>query len=489
MQKIEINPMTRLEGHGKITIFLDDNGNVEETFFQTVEFMGYEKFLVGMPIEEVPRTVSTVCGVCRGVHFTAALKAADEIYGLTPTPTARKLRELYYFAHQVEDHMEILYALGLPDFVCGPTASPAERNLLGLIRKVGVEVGKKVLKQRFAAVRIFEILGGKPSHPVSAIPGGWTKRLTKEEREEILRCANECLELGKFTLKAFKDLVLSNPEYVELIKGDVYKVVTNYLGSVDENGYIAFYDGIQKVVDTKGNELYTFRGREYLDYIAERTLEWSYIKAPYLKKLGWKGFVDGDGTSVYSVGPLARANVGKGFDTPLAQEAYEEMIEFFGGKPIHNIFAYHWARAIELLYAGEKVKQIAEDESILDPNVMQKIEGVKNHEGVGIVDVARGTLIHHYVVDDNGIVQDANLVVPTTQNNISINIAIKKVASHFIKNGKVDEGILNMIEMAHRPYDLCLACASHNLFGKIPIEINIYSSEGELLYSLRNFEK
>lgn len=206
----------------------------------------------------------------------ASLKAADEVYGVKPTETARKLRELFYYAHYVEDHMEIIYALGLPDFVCGPTASPAERNLVGLIMKVGVDVGRDVLKKRFAAVRIFEILGGRPSHPVAAIPGGWSKRLKEEERQEILRYADECVELAKFTLKAFKDLVLSNPQYVELIKGDIYKVVTNYLGTVDEAGKVTYYDGTQVFVDTKGNEIGRFSGKEYLEWIAERTLPWSY---------------------------------------------------------------------------------------------------------------------------------------------------------------------------------------------------------------------
>ncbi|WP_028840908.1 Ni/Fe hydrogenase subunit alpha [Thermodesulfobacterium hveragerdense] len=487
MQRIEINPMTRLEGHGKITIFLDDKGNVDNAFLQVVEFMGYEKFLIGMPIEEVPRTVSTVCGVCRAVHFMASMKATDEVYGVKPTETARKLRELFYYAHYVEDHMEIIYALGLPDFVCGPTASPAERNLVGLILKVGVDVGRDVLKKRFAAVRIFEILGGRPSHPVAAIPGGWSKRLKEEERQEILRYADECVELGKFTLKAFKDLVLSNPQYVELIKGDVYKVVTNYLGTVDEAGKVTYYDGTQVFVDTKGNEIGRFSGKEYLEWIAERTLPWSYQKAPYIKKLGWKGIEDGEGTSLYSVGPLARFNVGNGFDTPGAQEAYEEMVEFFGGKPVHNILGYHWARAIELLHCAEKVKELASDESITAPDVRQEL-GEAVGEGVGIVEAARGTLIHHYKTDSKGIVTDANIIVATTHNKGPMNIAIKRAAENFIKEGKVDEGILNLVEIAYRPYDLCFACSTHTLPGKLPVQVNIYTKDGELVKSLRNFK-
>ena len=211
MKKIEINPITRLEGHGKIAIFLDDKGNVDDAFFQVVEFRGYEKFLQGMPIEEVPRTVSTICGVCRGVHFTASMKASDQVYGVEPTPTGRKLREMFFNAHYIEDHAVILYALGLPDYVVGPESSPAERNIVGLIQKVGVEVGKEVLRKRGLAVKIFELLGGKPNHPVAALPGGWSKRLSEEERQQIEKWADELIELGKLTLKVFNDVVLQNP--------------------------------------------------------------------------------------------------------------------------------------------------------------------------------------------------------------------------------------------------------------------------------------
>ncbi len=488
MQKIEISPMTRLEGHGKITIFLDDSGNVDEVFFQTVETMGYEKFLQGMPIEEVPRTVSTICGVCRIVHFMASLKAADEIFGVEPTPTAKKLREIAFLGQAIEDKIEILYALGLPDFIIGPTANPAERNLIGIVKKVGADVVKDVLRKRLSASRIVEVLGGKPSHPVAAIPGGWTKRLTPEEREELIKYAKDCLEVAKFTLKAFADLVLSNQEYVDLIKGDVYKVVTNYVGGVNEKGVTDYYDGTQVIIDTTGKEIGRFRGKEYLDWIAERTLPWSYMKAPYLKKFGWKGFVDGEGTSVYSVGPLARINITNGYDTPLAQEAYQQFVEFFGGKPVHNVLAYHWARAIELMHCAEKLNKLLEDDAILGEDVMQELDGVKNEEGVGIVEAPRGTLIHHYKVDEKGFVVDANLIVATTQNKIPINLAIKNAAKHFIKEGKVDPGILNLVEMAYRPYDLCLACATHTVFGKIPVEVEVYSSEGELISKLRNFE-
>jgi len=486
LKKIEINPITRLEGHGKIAIFLDDKGNVAEVFFQVVELRGYERFLVGLPIEEVPRTVSTICGVCRAVHHTAATKAADEIYGVEPTETAKKIRELFLNAHYVEDHAVILYALGLPDFVVGPEADPAERNIVGLVKKVGVDIVKEVLRKRSYAVKILEMLGGKPIHPVAGLPGGWSKRITEDERKEIEKYAKELVELGKTTLQIFEDVILKNEKYMELITSDAYRVVVNYMGTIDENGKVNYYDGTQKIIDTKGNEIGRFKGKEYLNYIAERVLPWSYLKMPYLKQWGWKGIVDGDGTSLYSVGPLARLNVADGMNTPLAQEAYEKMFDVLKEKPIHYIMAYHWARAIELLNAAERVLELAQDPEITSPDVRAELKEVTG-EGVGIIEAPRGTLIHHYKTDENGIVTEANLIVATTHNNGPITLAIRKAAKRFIKNGKVDEKILNYIEMAFRPYDLCLACATHMLPGRLPIEIKVYDSDGNLYKTLRNF--
>ncbi len=486
LKKIEINPITRLEGHGKIAIFLDENGNVAEAFFQVVELRGYEKFLVGMPIEEVPRTVSTICGVCRAIHHTAATKASDQIYGVEPTETAKKIRELFVNAHYVEDHAVILYALGLPDFVVGPEADPAERNIVGLVKKVGVDVAKEVLRKRSYAVKILEMLGGKPIHPVAGLPGGWSKRVTEEERQEIEKLAKELVELGKLTIQIFEDVILKNEKYMELITSDAYRSVLNYMGTIDENGKVNYYDGVQRIIDTKGNEIGRFTGKEYLNYIAERVLPWSYLKMPYLKTIGWKGIVDGDGTSLYSVGPLARLNVADGMNTPLAQEAYEKMFDVLKERPIHYIMAYHWARAIELLNAAERVLELAQDPEITSPDVRAEL-GEVTGEGVGIIEAPRGTLIHHYKTDEKGIVTEANLIVATTHNKGPITLAIRKAAKHFIKDGQVDERILNYVEMAFRPYDLCLACATHVLPGRLPIEIEVYDAEGNIVQTLRNF--
>ncbi|MEO2065628.1 MAG: Ni/Fe hydrogenase subunit alpha [Desulfurobacteriaceae bacterium] len=485
MKKLVVEPITRLEGHGKITVFLDDKGNVEDAFLQVVEFMGYEKFLQGMPMEEVPRTASTICGVCRAVHFTASLKAADQIFSAEPPPAAKRIRELLLLAHHIEDHTEVLYALGLPDFICGPTAPPQERNLMGVAKKLGKEVVKDILKKRFSAARIVEILGGKPVHPAAAVPGGWAKRVTKEEKEEIERLSDDLVELGKVSVELFKEVVLKNPEYSKLLKEESFNVVTNYMGTVDENKKVTYYDGTQVVVSPEGKEIIRFTGKEYLKVLAEKTLPWSYAKFPYLKEVGWKGLKDGKDTSLCSVGPLGRLNASEGYSTPLAQKAYEEMVEFFGGKPIYNVFAYHWARAIEILNQAELIKEILKSPELTDENVVTP-PGKVTGEGVGIIEAPRGTLIHHYWTDEEGLVTDANLIVPTTINNGSIQVSVKKAAKYFIKDGEVDEGTLNLIEMAHRPYDLCLACATHVYPGHYPTNVVIYKG-GKKVKELRNY--
>lgn len=487
MKKIEINPMTRLEGHGKIAVFLDDNGNVDEAFFQVVEFRGFEKFLQGLPIEEVPRTVSTICGVCRGVHFTAAMKASDGVYGTQPTETARKLREMFFNAHYVEDHAVILYALGFPDFVVGPDAPAGERNVIGLINAVGAELGREVLRKRGLAVKIFELLGGKPNHPVAAIPGGWSKTINEAERKQIEEWSEELVELGQLTMKVFGDVVLNNPAYMELVTGDMYRVPVNYMGSVDANDNVALYDGIQKVVDVNGKEIDRFTGMEYIDTISERVLPWTYLKMPYQKKIGWKGITEGEGTSLYSVGPLARFNVAKGMSTPLANEEFQKFFDTFGSSPVHHIMGYHWARAVELLHCAENIRDLAKDPSITDQDA-RALLGECTGEGVGIIEAPRGTLIHHYNTDNNGIVTDANIVVATTHNKGPINLAVRKAAKHFIKDGNVDEAILNHVEMAYRPYDLCLGCATHAVKpGSSPMKIEIFDKKKELIQTLQNY--
>jgi len=344
MKEVVISPITRLEGHGKITIFLDDAGNVADAYFQVVELRGFERFCIGRPVEELPRITPRICGVCPWAHHMASSKACDAVYKTEPTPAAKKIREMAYCAHMMHSHQLHFYALAAPDFIVGAGAPKAERNVLGLIQKVGLETGKLVIKNRGYAQRIQEIVGGKATHPVCGVPGGVSKPLSEEERAEIEEKGKALLEFGKTSLEIFDNLVLKNKELVDLIAGDIYYHETYYMGLVDKNNKVNFYEGDVRVVDPEGREYAKFSPDKYLDYIAEHVEPWSYLKFPYLKGVGWKGLVDGKDSGVYRVNTLARLNVADGMATPLAQEAYEKFYEFFGRKPVHNTLAFHFRR-------------------------------------------------------------------------------------------------------------------------------------------------
>ncbi len=483
-RQVVIEPITRLEGHGKITIFLDEKGDVENAYFQVPELRGFERFCEGRRAEFMPDITSRICGVCPVAHHTASTKALDDLFGLEPTPTARKIRELMYCAFYIADHSTIFYALSAPDFVVGPQAPKAERNIVGVLRKVGAEAGKYVLQQRINAYEIMAIIGGKKGHPTFGVPGGVGKPLTEEERAKIEQLAKEAVEFGKFTVKLFKDVVLGNPEYVDLVKSPAYTMRTYYMGLVDAKGQLNIYDGKIRVVNPEGKIFAEFPVREYLDHIAERVEPWSYLKFPYLKKVGWKGFVDGEDSGVYRVGPLARFNVADSIPTPEAQAAFEEMFDTLGGKPVHHTLAYHWARAIEILYAAEWMLELAQDPEITNPDVRRTAEKPAREDGVGVVEAPRGTLIHHYWADENAILTKVNLIVATTHNNAPIAMSIRDAAKGLIKNGNVSEGLLNMVEMAFRAYDPCLACATHTLTGRPAITLEIRSHSGKLLKKL-----
>ncbi|MEM3464084.1 MAG: Ni/Fe hydrogenase subunit alpha [Candidatus Bathyarchaeia archaeon] len=483
MKEIIINPITRLEGHGKITIFLNDGGNVEEVYFQVPELRGFERFCEGRRAEDLPIITPRICGVCPVAHHMASAKALDAAFGVEPTETAKKLRELMYCGYYLYDHTLHFYYLGGPDFVVGPDAPPEKRNVLGVIEKAGLEIGKEVIKHRAYGQKITEILGGKATHPVCGIPGGISKPLSEEDRKEIEKMAASSVNFAKFTLKLFHDIVLGNSKYVDLIKSDAYTLKTYYMGLVDKNNHVNFYDGDVRVVDPNGREFVKFKPKDYLNHIAEHVEEWTYVKFPYLKKVGWKGFIDGPENGAYRVGPLGRLNAADGMATPLAQEEYELMYKTLGGKPVHSTLAYHWARLIELLYAAERTLELSRDPEITRKDVRNKPG--KPGEGVGIVEAARGTLIHHYVLDENALVKDVNLVVATVNNSPSINMSIRNAAKGLIHGGKIDNGILNMVEMAFRAYDPCFGCATHYAFGQMPLTIEIYNHEKKLLKTLQ----
>lgn len=479
-QRITIDPITRLEGHGKIEIFLDDAGEVANTYFQIPELRGFEVFCLGRPAEEMPRITNRICGVCPEAHHMAASKALDDLFHVDPPSAAKKLRELFYMAFYVTDHTTHFYALGGPDFVVGPDAPAAERNILGVVAKVGKEAGLRVINTRKQNHEVIKMIGGRAIHPVAGLPGGMSKAINEDERKIIEDIARENVEFGLWSLQVFSDIVLENSNYVDLIVGDTYTQKTYYMGLADGQNKVNFYDGMIRVVDPDGKEFVKYAPQDYTRHIAEHVEPYSYLKYPYLKKVGWKGFVDGKHSGMYACTPLSRLNVADGMATPHAQAAYEKFYETLGGKPVHHTLAAHWARLVELLYAAERMLELATDPEITDTNV-RAIPTATPTVGIGTVEAPRGTLTHHYETDENGILTKVNLIVGTTNNNAPITLSIKKAAQALIHNSVVDNGILNMVEMAFRSYDPCFSCATHSLPGQMPLELIVRNVNGEVV--------
>jgi len=494
MTRITIDPITRLEGHGKIEIFLDDVGNVKNTYLQIPELRGFEQFSVGRPAEEMPRITNRICGVCPEAHHMAATKALDNLFHVEPPSVTKKIRELFYEAFYCTDHTVHFYALGGPDFVLGPDSPPAERNILGVIHKVGVEIGKEVIACRQRNHHVIKMLGGRGIHPVAGLPGGWSKSMSEEERQEIEEIARKNIVFALFSLSLFDDVVLANQAYVDLILSDAFTHQTYYMGTVDENNLVNFYDGKIRVTDPEGKEFIKYDAKDYATHIAEHVEPWTYLKFPYLKAVGWKGFVDGMESGVYCATPLSRLNASDGMATPKAQEAFEKFYETLGStktngryKPVHHRLATHWARLVELLYAAERMLELAIDPEITNPNVRTPITE-KPDEGIGSVEAPRGTLTHHYKTDENGILTHVNLIVGTTNNYAPINMSVKKAAEGLIKQGTViTEGLLNTIEMAFRNYDPCMSCATHSLPGQMPLEVVIRDADGNQVKKLSQY--
>lgn len=482
MKRISIDPITRLEGHGKIEIFLNDKGEVANCYFQVPELRGFEQFVVGMPVEEVPRVVTRICGVCPGAHHMASGKAVDQVYKVDPPPTAKMLREAFYCAHYIHSHIAHFYALAAPDFVMGPDADPAIRNIIGVINKVGLPVAGEVLKHRRFAQDIQIMISGKSTHPVWTLPGGVSKGITEDERTKIVEMTKSCVEFSKFSLKLFEDIVLKNKTYLDIILSDIYEMDTYYIGTVDAKNCVNFYHGDHRVVDQSGKEVFRYKDDQYLDYIAEHVESYSYLKFPYLKKIGWKGFVDGKDSGLYQATPLSRLNAADGMATPLAQQAFETMYKTIGGKPAKKLLVTHWARLIELLYASERLLELMQIKEITSPEI-RVIPTATPEEGVGIVEAPRGILTHHYKTDKNGLVTEANIIVGTTNNHAPISMAIKRAAQKLIKPGKeIGQGLLNMVEMAFRLFDPCFSCATHFLPGEMPLIVEVKDEAGNVIY-------
>jgi len=483
MKEISIDPITRLEGHGRIQIFLNEEGNVANAYLQIPELRGFERFCVGRKAEDLPLITPRICGVCPVAHHMASTKALDAAFHVDPPLAARKLRELMYSGYYVYDHTLHFYFLGGPDFVVGPTAPAAERNILGVINKVGLDIAKEVIKHRAYGQKVTAIIGGKATHPVCGLPGGMSKVLSEEERQEIEKMAESSVKFAQFSLQVFNDVVLKNKKYVDVILSDAYKHRTYYMGQVDENNKVNFYDGKIRVVTPEGKEFAKWAPADYLNNVEEHVEEWTYVKLPYLKKVGWKGLVDGADSGIYRVGPLGRLNASEGMATPLAQEEYKRMYETLGGKPVHSTLAFHWARLIELLYAAERTLELSRDKDVTSKDIRNKPG--QPGEGVGIVEAPRGTLIHHYVLDEEGLAKKVNLIVATVNNAPAICMSIRDAAKGLIKGGVVNDGLLNMVEMAFRAYDPCFGCATHFAVGQMPLEVSIYDHNKNLLRTVK----
>lgn len=483
MTKVTVDPITRLEGHGRIEIFLNSDGDVDRAYFVVPELRGFEKFAVGRRAEDMPQITSRICGVCPTAHHMASTKALDDLFQVEPPPAARKIREMVYNIFMLEDHALHFYFLGGPDFIVGPRAPRAERNILGVIGKVGTEIASQIIAMRKELRALIAYLGGKPVHPVLGLPGGVAKGVQEEDRERFVGAAERGLHFALFTLKAFHDLVLANSEYRDLILSDAYTHRTYYMGLVDSKNRENFYDGVLRVVAPDGREFARFMAQDYVNHLAEHVEPWTYVKFMFLRAVGWSGFEEGSGSGVYSVAPLARLNVAESMATPRAQEAYQEYMETLGGRPVHHTLANHWARVVEMVYAAERFLELATDPEITSPEI-RRLPTATPREGVGVVEAPRGVLIHHYQSDERGVLTGANLIVATQNNAARIAMSVDKAARALIHNGNVEDGLLNMVEMAFRAYDPCHACATHALPGQMPLLVRIRDPGGRILREL-----
>ena len=467
MVKLTMEPVTRIEGHAKITVHLDDAGNVEETRLHVMEFRGFEKFLQGRLIEEAPRIVPRICGICDVQHHLASAKAVDGCFGFSSEdilPTAYRMREIMNWGSVMHSHGLHFYFLAAPDFVAGKDRKT--RNVFQIV-KDNPELALQAIELRKNALDIIKATGGRSIHPTSSTPGGISTELDEETQKDLLQKAQRNVELSEATLEVARPIFEEN---IDLVKTLGY-VETYHTGLV-KNGVWDMYDGNVRMKDKEGNLYAEFKNTEYLDYMAEHVKPYSWLKFPYIKDLGYP-------EGVYRVCPLSRLNVADKMPSPIAQDHFKEFKEMFGYA--HEPLLYHWARLIEMLSAAE-CAATALEEDLSGPKFPEALERQAG-EGVGIVEASRGTLTHHYACDENGQITKANIVVATVQNNPAMEMGIQKVAQDYIKPGvEVDDSIFNLMEMVIRAYDPCLSCATHNIDSQMQLAtLEVYDSQGYLV--------
>ncbi|MBI2505782.1 MAG: Ni/Fe hydrogenase subunit alpha [Candidatus Latescibacteria bacterium] len=468
LKRIVIEPVTRVEGHGKVTILLDEESKVKQARLHIVEFRGFERFIQGRPYWEVPVLVQRLCGICPVSHHLAAVKAMDRIAGAENlTPTARKMRLLMHYGQFLQSHALHFFHLCSPDLLFGFDADPAVRNVIGVAAKYPELAVQGVMLRKYGQ-EIIRATAGKKIHGTGAIPGGINKNLSTAERDGFLKDIGQILEWSRGAVKIARDYTVEHLE--ELAPFGSFD--SNHLSIVRADGAHEIYDGGLRAIDAQGQVIFDqVDNQKYLDYVAEEVRSWSYMKFPFIKPLGpEKGW--------YRVGPLARLNTCAFFATPEAEAARKEFKAVSGGKPNNITMAYHWARMIELLNAAEQLQELLHDPDLQGTDLV--VKGQRRGEAVGIIEAPRGTLFHHYVVDEQDQVVRANLIVSTTNNNEPMNRAVTKVAQDHLCGVEITEGLLNRVEVAIRAYDPCLSCATHAM-GQMPLVVEVYDRTGQLV--------
>jgi len=466
-ERILIHPVTRIEGHAKISIYVDDAGAVESAQFHVVEFRGFEKICQGRPFHEMPGLMSRICGICPVSHILTSAKACDDLLGVEIPTAALLQRELVNYAQILQSHALSFFHLSSPDLLLGFDAPPAKRNIFGLL-EADPDFARRGIRLRKFGQRIIELMGGKRIHPSWATPGGVLHTVDAQERAEIAMGVPEALDSIKLALARLKSLLDSFPDEIAHL-GDFPSL---FLGMVSKNGELAYYDGVIRIVDAEGNIVADgLDPQRFHTYLGEACEEWSYMKFPYYKPLGYPG-------GMYRVGPLARLNIAESAGTPLADRELREFKQR-GKGAVCQSFHYHLARLVEMLHCVERIEEIASDPKLLEGHVQAKA-GQNHNQGVGASEAPRGTLFHHYTADDNGLIQKANLLIATSQNNLAMNKTVEQAAMRFVRPGSLSEEMLNRVEAGIRCYDPCLSCSTHAL-GRMPLEVVLHNRRGEVL--------
>jgi NAD-reducing hydrogenase large subunit len=470
-EKITIEPVTRIEGHAKVTIHMKDDGNVERAYFHVNEFRGFEKFCEGRMFFEMPQITPRICGICPVSHHLASAKAGDRLLGAEPPRPASLLRELMHMGQIIQSHGMHFFELAGPDLILGFDADPATRNVVGLIGANPDLTVRAVELRKYGQDIIYQV-GGRRIHPNFAVPGGVNRALTQERRDHMLEGLEKSVETTQIGIQIIKDWADANIDDIE--KFAVFH--TGYMGLVTPENSLELYDGDVRLVDKDGKELELFSAQNYLDVVSEHVEDWSYLKFPYYKKMGWP-----DG--VYRVGPLGRLNTIDKIDTPLAQEEFKTYRQLNDGKPVYHTLYYHYARLIETLFALEKTQELLEDPDLMGKDILNKSHDLKG-EAVGVIEAPRGTLFHHYQINHNGQLEKVNLIVSTGHNNWAMSKAVDSVAKTYVKGPEVQEGMLNRVEAAIRAYDPCLSCSTHAI-GQMPIRIDVIDPNGIVTQTLK----